>query len=77
MRSLEEGVVFHGLLYDSPTARELGPCYLGELRALGVAEERLRSHLQGRRIPAALGARGIDGRIAIFGDQIALCSYDP
>ena len=76
-RSLEEGVAFCWLVYDTPAAREQWARYLGDLRSLGVAEGRLRSQLQGRVIPAALRARGIDWRISIFGDQIALCSYEP
>ncbi len=76
-RSLEDGVVFSWLLYDSPAARDLWPRYLDQLRALGVSEERLRAQLQCRVIPAALTLRRIDWRISLFGDQIALCSYDP
>ena len=76
-RSLEEGVAFSWLFYDSPAAREGWPRYLEQLRVLGVSEERLRSQVQCRFIPAAIGRRSIDWRIAIFGDQIALCSYDP
>ncbi|HEV2316750.1 MAG TPA: hypothetical protein VGV89_04155 [Thermoplasmata archaeon] len=69
--------MFSWLLYDSPRAREQWPRYLHELRTMGIPEERLRSQLRCRLIPAELGARGIDWRVSIFGDQIALCSYAP
>ena len=70
-------MVFSWLFYDSPAAREAWPRYLDQLRSLGISEERLRAQVRCRFIPATFGRRSIDWRIAIFGDQIALCSYDP